>query len=199
MRNGKWRKWGQEMEMGSATIAYQKYLKYMNDAKEKWLNHLSNKHGDVKIVPYDITAPEKFEKVKNFIQSKLGKQVRVEHRGATALGISGQDEIDIYIPVPPNDFDKYVLLVTELFGEPRSLYPPQRARFKVEESRKKIDLFVVNEESEDWINGEKFASYLKQNADVLEEYRKLKESGMGLSTQEYYRRKDAFIEKILAV
>ena len=114
-----------------------KTLKFTDDAKEKWLSHLSNKPGEVKIVPYDATAPEKFEKVKNFIQSKLGKQVRVEHRGATALGISGQDEIDVYIPVPPNDFDKYVLSVAELFGEPRSLYPLQRARFRTEESGKR--------------------------------------------------------------
>ncbi|MFA6602028.1 MAG: GrpB family protein [Candidatus Paceibacterota bacterium] len=169
----------------------------MNDAKEKWLSHLSNMPGEIKIIPYDRTAPEKFQKVRDFIQSKLGKQVRVEHRGATALGISGQDEIDVYVSVPPQDFDKYVLLVAELFGDPRSLYPLQRARFRAEQSGKKIDLFVINEKSEDWLNGEKFAAYLRENAGALEEYRKLKESGAGLSTQEYYRRKDAFIEKIL--
>jgi GrpB-like predicted nucleotidyltransferase (UPF0157 family) len=171
----------------------------MNNSKEKWLSHLSNKPGEVKIVPYDITAPEKFEKVKNFIQSKLGQHVRVEHRGSTALGISGQDEIDVYIPVLPNDFDRFVSLVTELCGDPRSVYPLQRARFRTEESGKKIDLFVVNEQSKDWIDGERFASYLKKNADALEAYKELKELGAGLSTQEYYRRKDAFIEKILTV
>lgn len=166
--------------------------------QEKWINHLSNNPGEIRIVPFDPSSQEKFEKIKKFIQSKLGESVRVEHRGASSLGISGQDEIDVYIPVPPNQFDRFVNMVAELFGEPRSKYPLERARFRASESGKKIDLFVINEESPGWINGLNFDNYLKDHPETLEEYKKMKEAGNGLSTQEYYRRKNEFINKILA-
>ncbi len=43
----------------------------------------------------------------------------------------------------------------------------------------------------------KFENYLKEHPQALEEYRKLKELGDGLSTREYYRRKIEFINDIL--
>jgi len=60
--------------------------------QEKWLAHLSD-IGTVKIVPFDPTAEEKFERVKKKIQGHLGADVAVEHYGASGLGISGQDEM----------------------------------------------------------------------------------------------------------
>lgn len=41
-----------------------------------------------------------FSKVKSVIQSKLGETIKVEHRGASGLGMSGRDEIDVYVPIP---------------------------------------------------------------------------------------------------
>ena len=64
--------------------------------QEEWLAHLSDKDS-VNIVPFDPSSNEKFETIKNKIQHKLGTTINVEHHGATSLGISGQDEIDIYI------------------------------------------------------------------------------------------------------
>lgn len=165
--------------------------------QKNWLNHLSNNPGEVRIIPFDPTSQEKFEKIKALIQSKLGESARVEHRGASSLGISGQDEIDVYIPVSPNQFDSTVAMIVELFGEPRSQYPLERIRFKALESGKKIDLFVINENSSDWINSLKFEHYLKTHSEALDEYEKLKEAGNGLGSQEYYRRKIEFINNIL--
>ena len=169
----------------------------MTTDKEKWVNHLSDTPGQIKISPFDPSSQAKFERIKKLIQDKLGKSVRVEHRGASSFGISGQDEIDVYVPVLPDKFDKFVILVEEIFGEPRSLYPLQRARFAVSESGKKIDLFVINEKHDDWINGLKFENYLKTHSEALDAYKKLKEEGNGLSTREYYRRKNEFIDQIL--
>ncbi len=165
--------------------------------QKKWINHLSNTD-KIKIIPYDPSTKEKFEKIKARILSTLGKTTRVEHCGATSLGISGQDEIDVYIPVPPRKFDQLVLPLTKLFGPPGSLYPLRRARFETHEQDKHVTVFLINQDHPDWINGIKFENYLKANPKALEKYRQLKEAGQGLSTREYYCRKNEFINRVLA-
>ncbi len=165
--------------------------------QEKWIAHLSDEN-KISIVPFDPTAEEKFQRVKQQVQNALGTQIAVEHRGATSLGISGQDEIDVYIPTPEAKFGSLINPLKMLFGEPKSLYPLERVRFVTEESGKHVDVFLINEEHEGWKNEVKFEAYLKSHPEALDEYRKLKESGNGLSIREYYRRKTDFINEILA-
>jgi len=165
--------------------------------QEKWIAHLSDEN-KISIVPFDPTAEEKFQRVKQRVQAALGTQTPVEHRGATSLGISGQDEIDVYVPTPEAKFDSLVDPLKNLFGEPRSLYPLERARFVTQEGGKHVDVFLINEEHDGWKNGVKFESYLKSHPEALEQYRLLKENGNGLSVREYYRRKTEFINGILA-
>lgn len=168
----------------------------LNQEQEEWVNHLSDE-SKILIVPFDPTSEEKFKKIKLLIQSRLGENIRVEHHGASSLRISGQDEIDIYVPVPLKDFDNLLMSLTALFGKPRSHYPKERARFVTFEEEKHIDVFLTNEESENWLNHIKFENYLRINPKALKEYRILKESCNGLSTREYYRKKIEFINSIL--
>lgn len=165
--------------------------------QEKWIAHLSDEN-KIFITPFDSTAEEKFQRVKQRVQGALGTQTPVEHRGATSLGISGQDEIDVYIPTPEAKFNSLIDPLKGLFGEPRSLYTLERARFVTEEQGKHIDVFLINEDHDGWKNGVKFETYLKSHPEALEEYRQLKENGNGLSVREYYRRKIEFINEILA-
>lgn len=168
----------------------------LSKKQRDWLNHLSSDK-KINILPFDPKANEIFLKVKDKIQSNLGKNVSVEHRGASGLGISGQDEIDAYIPVPPSEFDSYIPKMSKVFGEPRSLYSLERVRFSEEIEGKKIDLFLINEKHNDWIDGCKFENYLKSHPKDLERYRKLKEEMNGFSVKDYYTRKNEFINEIL--
>lgn len=166
-----------------------------NDQK-KWIAHLSDKD-KITIVPFNPTAEEKYIQVKQKIQKILGKNIPIKHCGATSLGISGQDEIDIYIPVSPTRFNQLIEPLKNIFGEPESLYPLERIRFKTKENGKRVDVFLINKEHAGWINGEKFEKYLKSHPKALDEYRKLKEDGDGLSVREYYQRKIEFINSIV--
>lgn len=166
--------------------------------QQKWIDHLSDTD-KVKIIPFDPTSEEKFRAVKERIQKALGEEIRVEHCGATSLGISGQDEIDVYLPVPPEQFNPMVPKLTGLFNAPRSLYPLERARFVTFQEGKHVDVFLINDSCKGWLDGVKFETYLKTHPEALEEYRKLKEEGNGLSVREYYRRKIEFINNILAI
>ena len=168
----------------------------LTPTQEKWLEHL-NDMDSVEIYPADSKAREKFLEIKRRIQSELGEEVAIEHRGSTSLGISGQGELDVYIPVLLKQFDEIVGAVERIFGKPRSLYPLERARFVTYLDKTKVELFVINEQSSGWIDCCRFQRYLKGHPDVLEAYRILKETGRGLSTQKYYRRKIEFINEVL--
>jgi GrpB-like predicted nucleotidyltransferase (UPF0157 family) len=165
--------------------------------QEKWLLHLSDTDV-VKIYPADPKANEKFEKIKQQIQSVLGKNINVLHKGATSLGISGQGELDIYIPVSAKDFDSMVNSVANIFDKPKSFYPLERARFITFIDNTKAEIFVINENGKDWVNSCKFENFLQKNPETLEAYKILKEKGQGLSTRTYYLRKIEFINDILA-
>lgn len=169
----------------------------LTEKQEKWVQHLSDE-SIISIVPFDPSSNEIFESVKSLIQSKLGSQQRVEHRGASSLGISGQDEIDIHIPVPEKDFNDLLIPLSELFGPARGHYPLERARFNTIENGKKIEIFLLNEESQAWLEGKQFYNLLNSNPQILEKYKILKENGNGLTTREYYRRKLEFMNEVLS-
>lgn len=164
--------------------------------QEKWLEHLTD-DDLVKIYPFDPCSREIFDKIKKQIQSGLGESLEVVHRGATSLGISGQGELDVYIPVLDHNFNTVVILVEEILGKPKSLYPLERARFVTSVDTTKVEVFVINNKSKSWLDGIKFEECLRSNPGSLDAYRKLKENGDGLSTRKYYRRKIEFINSIL--
>ncbi len=165
--------------------------------QEKWVAHLSDTDTIV-IIPYDSNSEKKFEKLRATIREQLGEAVQVEHHGASSLQISGQDEIDVYIPVLATDFARLIPLLTKLFGPPKSQYPRERVRFQTRVDDKKIDVFLINEKSSSWLNSLLFERYLKTHPEALETYRKLKENGNGINVREYYRRKIEFINEVVA-
>lgn len=169
----------------------------LSKKQQDWLKHLSSEK-KINILLFDTNTEKIFFKIKNKIQDNLGKGTRVEHRGASSLGISGQDEIDVYVPVSPKKFDSYIPKMIKIFGEPRSAYPLERIRFNEEIDGKKIDLFLINEQHNDWINGCRFENYLKSHPkEFLEKYKKLKEEMNGFSVKDYYTKKNIFISRIL--
>jgi GrpB-like predicted nucleotidyltransferase (UPF0157 family) len=168
----------------------------LSTKQQEWVDHLSN-DGKIKIVPYDPSCEEKYESIKEEVQKEIGEKNPVLHMGASDMGISGQDEIDIYVPVSPGKFNEIVSKIEKLFGSPESHYELERARFSTEIEGKHIDVFVINKESYGWISNVKFHTYVKSKPVALEEYRKLKESMNGLGTRDYYREKIEFINKII--
>jgi GrpB-like predicted nucleotidyltransferase (UPF0157 family) len=164
--------------------------------QQKWIDHLSDTEL-IRIFPFDPTTTEKFIRVRERIRAILGDEFPAEHHGATSFGISGQDEIDVYVPVPADRFDETVTKLTEVLGLPRSHYPMNRARFVIEEDGKHVDIFPINQDGKNWQATLVFESHLRTHPDDLDRYRELKESGDGLSVREYYRRKYEFVNEIV--
>ncbi len=164
-------------------------------AQEEWLATLSDK--PVTIIPYDPRSDRIFSEIKEKIISVLGPDVVVEHSGASGLGISGQDEIDVSIPSEAEKFDQYITGLEKALGPMKVRYP-ERVRFSVKHEGKKIDLQLIDKLDPAYLNSKKFEAYLRGHPSDLERYRIFKENGNGLTVKQYYRNKIEFINEILA-
>jgi GrpB-like predicted nucleotidyltransferase (UPF0157 family) len=169
----------------------------ITEEQQIWLDHLDDTD-KVEIFPYDETSEEKFQQVKKEIQDFLGAQYPVEHRGASSLKISGQNEIDVYMPIVAGKFDELIISLEKLYGKPKSHYPLKRARFVRWIDNKRIDIFVVNADDHSWTDLIIFHEFLLSHPADLEDYRALKENLAGLSTRKYYQKKIEFINSVLA-
>ena len=165
--------------------------------QQKWVDHLSDVH-KIQIFPFDPKSSEKFQKIKKKIQSIFGPEIKVLHRGASSFGISGQAEIDVYIPVKVEKMDEMASEMEKFFGKTKSIYPKERIKFYSFTDKTKLEIMITNESCKSWTDGELFYEYLIKNKKTLEKYRKLKEGGNSLSVREYYRRKIEFINDILS-
>ena len=165
--------------------------------QEIWLSRLDDTNS-IEIFPYDTEAGAKFQRIKRLLRSVIGEELDIVHRGASNLGISGQKEIDIYIPVDAEIFNSLISPLESVFGKPRSHYPLERVCFVSTVDGTKTEIFVINNKSKGWLDGVMFENHLQENKEALDAYRILKEEGHGLSTQAYYRKKIEFINNIVS-
>ncbi len=164
--------------------------------QKAWLNTLNNSNS-VEIRPFDPRTKQVFKKLAADIGEALGSAVPIVHRGSTSLGISGQGELDIYIPVPVGKMAKTAGVIELMFGTAKSIYPRERIRFVTYVGETKAEIFVINEKSKGWLEGLAFETYLKSHKEDLEAYEKLKEEYQGSSTRQYYEKKIEFFNSIL--
>jgi len=163
--------------------------------QKKWLNHLSDTE-KISIIPYNPQNKNVFKLIKKDLINLLGN-VQISLRGSTLLGISGQGEIDLYIPVAKKHFNSYLKKLIAYLGKPGSIYELRRVRFVKYLNGIKIEIFLINKNSKDWKYSRKFESFLKYNPKYLLEYEKLKSKCNGFSVRQYYTAKVEFINKIL--
>lgn len=89
-----------------------------------------------------------FNKIKKDLIDNIGN-IRVSLRGSTLLGISGQGEVDLYIPVAKKDFNIYLKKLINYLGDPGSIYDLRRVRFVKYIDNIKIEIFLINKNSRD--------------------------------------------------
>jgi len=145
----------------------------------------------VKIYPFDPKVTEIAEEINNSIH-KIYSDLEIKHMGASALKISGQNDIDIYAFSNPKDFDKYLTGLIKLFGKPLHKHETfYEWKFKKDD----FDVeFYLTEPPKEHI---KIFEILKSNLNLLKEYKNLKASMNGKSFREYQEKKYEFYHRIL--
>lgn len=164
--------------------------------QETWLTEL-NDIDSVEIFPYNTETKEKFIRIKRLLHSILGQDTVVEHRGSTSFEISGQGELDIFIPIATEFFDSMIIPLEQVFGKPQSHYFLDCLCFIATVDTIKVKIFVITDNSKSWSNIHIFEEYVREYPEALNAYRIFKGEGHSLSTQAYHRKKLEFINAVL--
>lgn len=158
--------------------------------EEDFLNKIP---ADKKVHVYPF-GPKVAKVVEDLIQSinNIYPDLEVKHMGASALGISGQNDIDIYALSHHSDFGKYLPGLINLFGEPLHKHETF-IEWKFNENNYPIELYLTKPPERHI----RVFEMLKNNKNLLKEYEDLKTSMNGKSFKEYQEKKYGFYHKIL--
>jgi len=161
------------------------------------INYLKKIPADKKVYIYPFD-PKAVRVAEGLIQSihNIYQDLEVKHMGASALGISGQNDIDIYAFSDPVDFDKYLSSLIKLFGEPLHKHKAF-IEWKFKKDNFDIEFYLTAKDSETMKKQIAVFEKLKNNKDLLKEYEKLKESMNRKSFRKYQEKKYEFYHKIL--
>lgn len=149
----------------------------------------------VTIYPFDNQITKTVNEIISSI-IKIYPNLEIKHMGASALEISGQNDIDIYSFSDPKNFDKYTSGLIKLFGKPLHIHETF-IEWGFTKNGFDIEFYLTSKDSEIMKRQIEVFETLSNNKNLLKEYEKLKESMNGKSFKEYQIKKYKFYHKIL--
>lgn len=149
----------------------------------------------VKVYPFDDTATKTASEIITSIKN-IYQNLDVKHMGASALKISGQNDLDIYAFSNPLQFESYLSGLITLFGEPAHKHETF-IEWSFNKNGLPVQFYLTDPGSETMKKQIKVFEILKNNKDLLKEYEKLKEEMNGKSFREYQEKKYNFYYRIL--
>jgi len=117
--------------------------------------------------------------------------------GSLALGILGQNDVDLTLFSESKDFEKYIQGVVSILGEPKYKLI-DKILWRTTKDGYRVDAYLGSKNSKGVQSDIFFSNSLKNNPAFLQEYMSLKKE-MGLSAREYYKRKNEFYNKVLTL
>lgn len=149
----------------------------------------------VHVLPYDPAAKITADEIIKSIQKKY-PNLEIQHMGASALKISGQNDLDIYAFSDPKDFNKYLPGIINILGKPLHTHHTF-IEWGFNKNGFDVQFYLTQKDSPTMQKQIKVFEKLKNSPDLLEEYKNLKESMNGKSFKEYQRKKYEFYNRIL--
>ena len=165
----------------------------IKESQEKYLSSLP----DCKIVvikPFDPKVQEVARGIINQLKT-VSPGLIIHFGGAAALGIAGQNDIDINILTTPEEYDKYLPMVEKLFGEPKR----KGTSIKWEFARDGFDVeLYLSDKNSPNVQGQiRIFEILSQNKELRDQYEQVKMPYGPIDFKEYMRKKYEFFNKIL--
>lgn len=162
--------------------------------EEKYLTTISET-AKVSVKPYDLQIEVTSNKLIHDIKV-VDPSAEVLFMGASALKISGQNDIDIYVLSPASEFDKHLPQLIRIFNEPTSI-KPNSIRWAFNIAGFDVEIYLTDPESESTKRQIKVFELLRNHHDLCSEYEKLKMAATGSTMREYQRLKYEFYNQIL--
>jgi GrpB-like predicted nucleotidyltransferase (UPF0157 family) len=146
------------------------------------------------IQPYDPSILDIVEEITQQIKN-CDPNLTVLFMGASALGISGQGDIDLYVLSPTEQFEEHTERFVKSFGKP--VLKGTCVKWVFSKNGHKAELYITDPEDKGLQEQIKVFELLKNNKELLKEYEEIKQQANGLSFKEYQRRKYEFYNRIL--
>jgi len=162
--------------------------------EEKYLNTIpENKLADIK--PFDPRVKLAAEEIIHSINQTL-PGLEVFFGGASALGIAGQNDIDLNLLSMPVDYPKYLPILIELFGQPVKSNPIL-IKWEFVSGGFEVELYLTDKTSPALQRQVRVFQILRGSPALQKEYEQIKLQCNGLPFKEYMRRKFEFFNHIL--
>lgn len=146
----------------------------------------------IKINSYDPRTKEIAEAIINRVKEII-PEADIRFMGSSSLGISGQNDVDIYIICPAE--------LREAYSSKLSYVPLEKLQNKWKGSKDEIEISVYLSNSEDPKFKEQLDIFkiLKNNPQILKDYKDLKRSMNGKTYKDYQIAKYEFYNHVLGI
>jgi len=166
----------------------------LKEGQKRYLTSLSPERANraVSIKPYDPRTATIAREVINRIKQRF-PEADVRFMGASALGIAGQNDIDIYILCPPDRSDGYFKELSKIFeGRVRN-------KWRWLENGYEISVHISDPQEPKRKEQIEIFRIFKTRPEVLKEYETLKISMNSRSYRDYMVAKYEFYNKVLGI
>lgn len=165
----------------------------LTQSQKKYMEKIPE-HAKAHIKPWDEKAAEFARNIVMQLEKDTG--LEVFWSGSLALGIPGENDVDLTIFAEPKDFDLYLPHIISILGEP-TYKLDEKILWRIIKDGHKIDATLASKDLEGVQDDIFFFESIKNNKKLFQEYTSLKEEG--LSAREYYKRKNEFYNRIMAL
>ena len=167
----------------------------LTEAQKKYLETIpEDKIAEIK--PWDSKTKEIAFKLMLKIKSVV-PVLEIFYGGASALEISGQNDIDITIKCPTKDFQKYLPELKKILGEPTKIGKENIYQEPIYIDDYEAEIYMIDPNSPALQEQIKVFELLKNNIELRKEYEKIKNESNGIPYREYQKKKYEFYNKIL--
>jgi GrpB-like predicted nucleotidyltransferase (UPF0157 family) len=164
--------------------------------KESQEQYLSRFADDLTIVvkPFDPGT----QKVAGDMINELKKVLpglAIHFGGAAALGLAGQNDIDINVLSSPNEYEHYSPIIEKLYGPPKRKGTSIKWEFAREGFN--VELYLTDKDSPSLKDQIRVFEALSNSKELRDEYEKIKLPYGQKNFKDYMRKKYEFFNKIL--
>jgi GrpB-like predicted nucleotidyltransferase (UPF0157 family) len=174
----------------------------LTEGQKKYLSKLSSEKADniISIKPYDPKTSALADKIISKIKDEI-PDVDVRFMGASALEISGQNDIDIYVITSGKNKETYKNILNKIFpelsGNINTLV--NFHKWNWEDKGLEVSVYLSNPEEQKFQEQLDIFDLLKSNQNILKEYENLKLSMNGKTYKEYQTAKYEFYNRVLGI
>lgn len=165
------------------------------EEQEKYLSTLPDERMTI-VSPFDPKARETGLEIVEELRRVL-PDLRIVFGGAAALGIAGQNDIDINILSTPIEYDRYAPIIEQLYGTPAKRGTSIKWAFP--RNGFDVELYLTDKDSPMLQEQLRVFELLSNSPQLRAEYEQVKMPLGPIDFKEYMRKKYAFYNRILGL